>query len=1139
VDVLFAPFTTELGGGYYRIDPQVRWHCLGLLRSLYREETRSRQYRVAELLWRYVESLEYKATRVSNPLLTEYLAVQRWVSLAFLDPSQAARAFATALHDAGDKPGTAAFLRFGGVTSALEIPLANEQELLVYARGMNALAIGDEIVACEILESLDSNELRIGDIVLRIPTKVLREAMTLDRNPPGNGARSTIKHVELFLSAVGKEFRSYRDSLRHDLDRPNVTVKVQEDFIANGTETLDKLDEYIRQCDAVIHLAGDMTGAWANATAVEALRQRYPNFAERLPVLDPFLKPGAPALSYTQWEAWLALYHRKILIIATPEDGAPRDERYELNEDERAAQQEHLERLAKVGRYPEIHFANADQLAVNMLRSKLHDILALTGGMTQPGANVVTKPINLPYLSIGHLFKGRDAALDDLSQSFGAVSDSVTMPVVTQVLNGLGGVGKTRLALEYAWKRADEYQALLFVTADSPGAFQRNLAALCGPSILSLPEQDETDQVKQRNAVITWLQQHPGWLLILDNIDSEEAATAAEALLAQLAGGHILLTSRLGNWTSSIFPLTLDVLSTEAAVDFLLARTAETRRRQPDDAAMARTLAEELGHLALALEQVGAYIAKAHLSLADYLKEWQGQREKVLDWFDPRLMQYPSSIAITWQTSFELLGESARVLLQRLAWLGSEPIPESLLEVVMPDAPEIDPFAALAELESYALVMRAADANVFSIHPFLQEVVRRSQRDDLAHAIVGEALHWLNFAFVGNPQDVRTWPVLIPLAPHVQTAIAYADDIGIEDPAARLLNDLGLLYQAQGQYAQAEPLFQRALAFRERVLGADHPDVATSLNHLAELYRTQGQYAKAEPLFQRALAIREMVFNPDHPDVATSLNNLAELYRTQGQYAKAEPLFQRALAIREKVFNPDHPDVATSLKNLANLYEAQGRYAEAEPLHQRALGIEESMAALQKKIAKEEKETAWWQANERAREQEVADSKSVLFLSYSSADELEAVALKHWLFDNGWDDVFLDLDPERGLKAGDRWQEALKRAVDRCKAVMFIISPAWAKSRWCLAEFLLAKSLSKHIFGVIVKETALSELPTELTSEFHLTYLVGKGEAEVIHFNHHEQPAEISFLAQGLGWLRARLQAVGLSANLDRTKKLP
>ena len=130
--------------------------------------------------------------------------------------------------------------------------------------------------------------------------------------------------IRIFLSTVSAEFRSYRDALRRDLEHPNVTVKVQENFIVTGTETLDKLDDYIRQCDAVIHLAGDMAGALAQRPSLALIQARYPDLAERLPPLRPCLEPGAAPLSYTQWEAWLALYHRKPLIIATPEPQAPR-----------------------------------------------------------------------------------------------------------------------------------------------------------------------------------------------------------------------------------------------------------------------------------------------------------------------------------------------------------------------------------------------------------------------------------------------------------------------------------------------------------------------------------------------------------------------------------------------------------------------------------------------------------------------------------------------------------------------------------------------------------------------------------------------------------------------------------------------
>ncbi len=139
----------------------------------------------------------------------------------------------------------------------------------------------------------------------------------------------------------------------------------------------------------------------------------------------------------------------------------------------------------------------------------------------------------------------------------------------------------------------------------------------------------------------------------------------------------------------------------------------------------------------------------------------------------------------------------------------------------------------------------------------------------------------------------------------------------------------------------AEPLYQRSLAIREKALGPEHPDVATSLNNLAVLYKTQGKYAEAEPLYKRALAIKERALGPEHPDVATTLNNLAELYYLRGKYAEAKPLFKRALAIKEKALGAEHPHVATTLNDLALLYHRQGEYAEAEPLHKRALAIRE------------------------------------------------------------------------------------------------------------------------------------------------------------------------------------------------------
>ncbi len=166
--------------------------------------------------------------------------------------------------------------------------------------------------------------------------------------------------------------------------------------------------------------------------------------------------------------------------------------------------------------------------------------------------------------------------------------------------------------------------------------------------------------------------------------------------------------------------------------------------------------------------------------------------------------------------------------------------------------------------------------------------------------------------------------------------------LGPEHPDVALsLNNLAALYDDQGQYEKAEPLFNaHSPSMRLKPSGRNnHPAVATSLNNLASHYGDQGQYEKAEPLYQRSLAIREKALGPDHPDVAISLNNLAMLYNTQGQYEKAEPLYQRSLAIREKALGPDHPDVAASLNNVAGLYNTQGQYGKAEPPYQRALQI--------------------------------------------------------------------------------------------------------------------------------------------------------------------------------------------------------
>jgi hypothetical protein len=174
---------------------------------------------------------------------------------------------------------------------------------------------------------------------------------------------------------------------------------------------------------------------------------------------------------------------------------------------------------------------------------------------------------------------------------------------------------------------------------------------------------------------------------------------------------------------------------------------------------------------------------------------------------------------------------------------------------------------------------------------------------------------------------------------YLNQAIVLQTQFQQQDALANSLNNLAVLYEYQGRYNDAEPLYLQSLDIRKHQLGDDHPDVATSLNNLAGLYESQGRYNDAEPLYLQSLDISKRQLGDDHPDVATSLNNLAGLYESQGRYNDAEPLYLQSLDIRKRQLGDDHPDVATSLNNLAGLYRSQGRYNDAEPLYLQSLDI--------------------------------------------------------------------------------------------------------------------------------------------------------------------------------------------------------
>jgi tetratricopeptide (TPR) repeat protein len=558
---------------------------------------------------------------------------------------------------------------------------------------------------------------------------------------------------------------------------------------------------------------------------------------------------------------------------------------------------------------------------------------------------------NLPFLPLGDLLKGRDEELQRLLTNLGS---SAQATAITQAIHGLGGIGKTRLAVEYAWRSGDRYEAALFVVADSPEALRSGLASMAGPRVLALPEYQAGAEAETTGAVLVWLRDHSRWLLILDNIDTEDAARAVREILPRLGNGHVLLTSRRREWPPAVRKQPLGELTREEAIQFLLQRTEGERTPAADDAGQASRLAEILGGLPLALEQASAYIVHHQTTFASYLEDWEREREKVLEWHDDTVMDYPASVAATWQTTFRQLSPKAAAILRLSAFLAPEPIPEAMFEEgeeIVEEAtaafleetgqPAIERTIrdALAELAAYSMVTRSAGD--LAVHRVVQEVLRTRIPEDRHRKWIERSLRLVNDFSPVPPDDVRTWPVWDLLRPHAARIVEEAGDVGSPDPTARLMGQLALLLLAKSLYVEAEPLMRRALQIGEDALGPQHPKVAIRLNNLASLLQDTDRLADAEPLMRRALQIDEDSFGPQHPNVAIRLNNLASLLQDTNRLSEAEPLMRRALQIDEDSFGPQHPNVAIRLNNLAQLLQATNRLSEAEPLMRRALQIDE------------------------------------------------------------------------------------------------------------------------------------------------------------------------------------------------------
>jgi hypothetical protein len=447
-------------------------------------------------------------------------------------------------------------------------------------------------------------------------------------------------------------------------------------------------------------------------------------------------------------------------------------------------------------------------------------VWGIKGSKPDPGSPLPSPELpglrNLPFESLDNLFKGRDGQLVWLASE---LLQEVTAKRV--VIRGLGGVGKTRLAVEYALRYGARYIALLFVRADSPEILQSQIASLAGPDLLNLSEW-HAKELEAVGAVKRWFREHPGWFLILDGIDTQEVAKAVGVLLPSLVGGHVLMTSRVLGWPPNVRECEIFAIPQDQAVQFLLDRTAGRREARVDDAERAVELAMILDTLPLALEQAAAYIAHNQMTLAEYLEAWQTERQKVLEWYDERASQYSASIAVTWKKSFQQLGSVAGGLLRLMAYLAPESIPISMLiegsRVVGESAALLceetgqelsrEPVkSALTDLATYSLVMR--QGTELSINRMVQEVLQTWIPEERRRAWIELALRLVDGFLPREKEGLGTWAGWDLLRPHAAQVLDYADRSGIVDSTAKLRNNLGRLLRARGLSAEAEVLCGR------------------------------------------------------------------------------------------------------------------------------------------------------------------------------------------------------------------------------------------------------------------------------------------------------------------------------------------
>ena len=585
----------------------------------------------------------------------------------------------------------------------------------------------------------------------------------------------------------------------------------------------------------------------------------------------------------------------------------------------------------------------------NIARERIGKPQAL--GIDRALLNEAVTLSNIPIRMPIH-FMGRDEAIADVERTFARAKSGASI----MTLHGMRGVGKTTLAAAYAERRRAEYRATWWIRAQTESSMRADLVSL-GVRLGWLEAEDKEETALAR--VLERLRDEGERILLI--YDNAIDVKSVEPYIPISGQARVLITSNAHAWRKVAELIEVRVWPATTGADYLIASTGRINEREA-----AAALSEALDGLPLGLEQAAAYCDDLSVNFSEYQRRFKMAAMKFLADEEHASVLYrnKTTVAATFNLGIEEAAKrhpGAEPLIVATSMVALEPIPlflfaegreqlgEPLVSAITDDGLDL----AVAALRTFALLDRDTiiderqpthSSEVIRLHRLVREVAaaRRTgeEREGMHHALI----RTMATIYPTNLRHPKTWPRARLLDPHA-LALVNSDNAQTHEAPDQVAYLLAMLaryrHWALWAFVEARLLCERALQIRDKVLGSEHPDTASSLSDLADLYWSERNFGKAYEFCTRALAIREKVLGLDHPDTLTSRNDLAGLLEAQSQLGKARVLYQEILTARQKVLGPEHPDTATTLHDLAHLLEEQGNLVEAKMLFERALAIRE------------------------------------------------------------------------------------------------------------------------------------------------------------------------------------------------------